>query len=66
MPSEKAIAAAHRDVVNLDAQAKAARARRDRLIREAIAAGVTAYRIAKLTGLTQRAIHKIRDSVPHG
>ncbi len=39
----------------------AIRARRNAEIRRLIAGGVTAYRIAQITGMTGRAIHKIRD-----
>lgn len=34
---------------------------RDNAIREAIKSGVTMYRIAKETGLTETAVRKIRD-----
>jgi len=30
-------------------------------MRAAIAAGMSAYRVAQLTGMTQRAVHRIRD-----
>lgn len=34
---------------------------RDEAVREAIRDGVTMYRIAQVTGLTQQAVRKIRD-----
>lgn len=41
----------------------AIRARRNAEIRRLLSLGVTAYRIAQVTGMTERAIHKIRDDV---
>lgn len=40
----------------------AIRARRNAEIRHLLSLGVTAYRIAQVTGMTERAIHKIRAS----
>lgn len=45
----------HRDALNTTLEA------RNRAIRAAINNGVTMYRIAKETGLTETAIRKIRD-----
>lgn len=53
---------AARKVRDREARLDEARAERDQIIRAAIADGVTAYRIHKITGLTERAVHKIRDA----
>lgn len=45
----------HRNALNATLEA------RNRAIRAAISSGVTMYRIAKETGLTETAIRKIRD-----
>lgn len=64
MDAEKALA----QVVNVsrerkakDVELAAVRERQYAAIRTALEAGVTAYAIAKASGLTQRAIHRIRD-----
>jgi len=44
-----------------DAELDEIRERQYAAIREALEAGATAYAIAKASGLTQRAIHRIRD-----
>lgn len=44
-----------------DAELQAVRERQYAAIRAALEAGATAYAIAKASGLTQRAIHRIRD-----
>lgn len=61
-PTETQIETAHQTVRGLDARADAARAERDQIIRAAIASGMSAYRVAQITGLTQPAIYKIRDA----
>lgn len=45
----------------VDVELAAVRERQYAAIRVALDAGVTAYAIAKASGLTQRAIHRIRD-----
>lgn len=35
---------------------------RHALMREALAAGMTAYRVAQVCGVTARAVHKVRDA----
>ena len=44
-----------------EAATTAARAERDELIREAITAGWTMYRVAQLVGISQQAVRSIRD-----
>lgn len=61
-PPEDEITAAQQKVRTLTARVDRARADRDEIIRAAIADGMSAYRIAQLTGLTQRAVHMIRDA----
>ena len=44
-----------------EAQAETCREAQYTAMRAAIAAGMSAYRVAQLTGMTQRAVHRIRD-----
>lgn len=44
-----------------EAQAETCREAQYTTMRAAIAAGMSAYRVAQLTGMTQRAVHRIRD-----
>lgn len=60
--TEQDVKAAHEVVRGLTAQTDTARAARDTLIRQALTAGVTSYRVAQWTGLTERAVRKIRDA----
>lgn len=50
---------AHRGLVHAEAAATQARARRDILVRKASAAGVSAYRIAKILGVAESTIGRI-------
>lgn len=45
----------------LDDDATAARAERDDAIRAALADGMSAYRVAQITGLDERGVGRIRD-----
>lgn len=60
MPTEQDITRAQQRVERADERASAARAERDGLIREAIADGMSAYRISQLTGIKQPRIGRIR------
>lgn len=62
MPTENELTQAHEAVAQADDAARAARAARDRLIRQAIADGMTAYRIAQILGIQQSAVAKIRHA----
>ena len=55
----------HATAVRQRAEAKAAQAAEQQYaaIRAALEAGSTSYRVAQVTGLTQRAVHKIRDGL---
>lgn len=55
-----ALAGAQRVVLRMERSLASARDTRDAAVREALAAGMTAYRIAQITGLSQTAIHNIR------
>lgn len=44
-----------------EAQAETCREAQYTAMRAAIAAGMSAYRVAQLTGMTQLAVHRIRD-----
>lgn len=57
------LAAAQAKVVGADEYAAEARAERDELVREAIADGLTMYRIAQVTGLSQATVALIRGSL---
>ncbi|GAB3304402.1 hypothetical protein EK0264_03830 [Epidermidibacterium keratini] len=60
MPTEQDLTAAQQRVERADERASTARAERDDLIRAAIAGGMSAYRIAQLTGIDQARIGRIK------
>lgn len=60
MSIEDHILRAHQRVTHAEQTATTARRERDDLIREAIASGTSAYRIAKLLGIQQSAVARIR------
>ena len=45
----------------LDAQRDHARLERDKAIRQALRGGMTAYRVAQVTGLDERGVGRIRE-----
>lgn len=55
-------AEAQREVERREAELSEARARRDALIRQEIAAGKTAYRLAQETGIARSYIQRVRDA----
>lgn len=58
---ERAVTDTSRRRREAQARLESARAAQHEAMRAAIARGVSAYRVAKLSGLTERAVHKIRD-----
>lgn len=48
-------------VRTLDAQRNHARLERDKAIRQALRGGMTAYRVAQVTGLDERGVGRIRE-----
>ncbi|MFV0535684.1 MAG: hypothetical protein ACK5MR_18850 [Cumulibacter sp.] len=60
--TEAQLTSAHEKVRSYQDHLDAARDDRDDAIRAAIAEGMSAYRVAQITGLSQRAVHKIRDA----
>ena len=55
-------AEAQREVERKEVELSEARARRDALIREEIAAGKSVYRLWKETGIARSYIQRVRDS----
>lgn len=49
------------DVRDLDTKRKAAMGERDDAIRQALREGMTAYRVAQITGLDERGVGRIRE-----
>lgn len=49
------------EVRTYDQLAADSRAERDEAIREALAAGMSAYRVSQVTGIDQKRVGKIRD-----
>lgn len=59
-----ALGTAQRRLRQAEATVSRLRQTRDDLIRTALRDGMTAYRVAAVLGVTQRAVHKIRDAKP--